>query len=98
MYKSMLKLQKMLKKANVPHEFREVYDGFQIRVFLKNEEILSAVQHNFSYGNEQDLIEIMGGLTEEESKYDSVLGHLTAEEVFKRFEYCWENNTGIYNE
>ena len=50
------------------------------------------------YGNENDLLEIMGGLTEEELKYDSVLGNLTAEEVFKRFKYCYENNTSIYEE
>lgn len=40
----------------------------------------------------------MGGLTEEEMEYDSVLGYLTAEEVFKRFKYCWEHQTSVYKE
>ena len=39
-----------------------------------------------------------GGLTEEEEEYDSVLGYLTAEEVFKRFKYCWEHQTSAYRE
>ena len=41
----------------------------------------------------------MGGLTEEENEdYYSVLGWLTAEEVFKRFKYCYENNTDKYKD
>ena len=40
----------------------------------------------------------MGALTEEEMKNDDVLGFLTAEEVFKRFKYCYENNTNVYVE
>lgn len=35
-------------------------------------------------------------LTEEERETDSVLGNLTAEEVFKRFKYCYENDTAVY--
>lgn len=33
---------------------------------------------------------------EKEMEYDSVLGYLTAEEVFKRFKYCWEHQTSVY--
>lgn len=29
---------------------------------------------------------------------NGVLGHLTAEEVFKRFKYCWEHQTSVYKE
>lgn len=74
--------------------YRRLYPAYQMR--LGN--LADVIQHNGSYGNEQDLLEIMGGLTEEEEKYDSVLGYLTAEEVFKRFKYCWEHQTSVYKE
>lgn len=70
------------------------YPAYQIRLG----DLADAIEHRGSYGNEQDLIEIMGGLTEEEMEYDSVLGYLTAEEVFKRFKYCWEHQTSVYKE
>lgn len=36
------------------------------------------------YGREKDLLEIMGLLTPEEEKINSVIGYLTAEDVFER--------------
>ena len=60
--------------------------------------LCDAVCHNFSYGNEDDLLEIMGAVTEEETEEGSVLGYLTPEEVAERFEYCYRNNTEIYRE
>ena len=33
---------------------------------------------------------------EKEEEDDSVLGYLTAEEVFKRFKYCYEHKTSTY--
>ena len=44
------------------------------------------------------MLEIMGALTKEEMELDSVLGWLMPEEVAKRFEYCYRNNTGTYRE
>lgn len=41
---------------------------------------MDAVEHFGSYGNEDDQEEIMGLLTPEEEKWDSVIGHLSAEE------------------
>ena len=38
----------------------------------------------------------MGAMTKEELEQDGVLGRLTAEEVFKRFKYCWEHQTSEY--
>lgn len=70
------------------------YPAYQIRLG----DLADAIEHGFSYGNQRDLLEIMGGLTEEEMKYDDVLGYLTAEEVFKRFKYCWEHQTSAYKE
>ena len=46
----------------------------------------SVIEHEFSYGNEKDLLEISGLMTEKEEKetQDTVLGYLTAENVFER--------------
>lgn len=74
--------------------YREQYPAYQIRLGA----LADVVEHYGSYGEEKDLLEIMGGLTEEEMKYDSVLGYLTAEEVFKRVKYCWEHQTSVYKE
>ena len=74
------------------------YPAYAIKI-LKNDKLLcDAIEHTGSYGNNQDLIEICGALTTEEQENDTVLGYLTAEEVFKRFKYCYENNTNIYKE
>lgn len=45
---------------------------------------------------ESDQLEIMGAMTKEEQEQDGVLGRLTAEEVFKRFKYCYEHQTSEY--
>lgn len=74
--------------------FQNKYPAYQIRLG----DLADAIQHDGSYGNRQDLLEIMGGLTAEEQLSDGVLGWLTAEEVFKRFKYCYENNTSTYEE
>lgn len=46
--------------------------------------LISVIQGNGTIGNDQDLLEIMGCLTTREEKYDSVVGYLTAKEVYKR--------------
>ena len=88
------KLAKLLDESGVPYTRNPIWDGEQIRIGV----LCDAVCHNFSYGNEDDLLEIMGGLTEEEAENNSVLGHLTPEEVAKRFKYCYRNNTSVYRE
>ena len=40
----------------------------------------------------------MGAVTEVEDEFGGVLGFLTPEEVAKRFEYCYRNNTYVYCE
>ena len=88
------KLAELLDEAGVPYTRNPIWGGEQIRVGA----LCDAVCHNFSYGNGDDLLEIMGALTKEEMEFDSVLGWLTPEEVAKRFEYCYRNNTDIYCE
>lgn len=88
----------MLEKAEIPFEWKEHKDyrnGYQILYPVGGVyNICSVIEHSFSYGNEKDLLEIRGLMTkdEEEKQYDSVLGYLTAENVFKRIEnHCKEN-------
>lgn len=88
------RLAKFLDEAKIPYNRNPIWDGEQIRIGT----LCDAVCHNFSYGNEYDLLEIMGALTKEEMESDSVLGELTPEEVAKRFEYCYRNNTDTYRE
>ena len=92
MYKEILKLRDMLERADIPFDFCDLIDGYKITL-NKN---VSAIQFNGSYGHEQDKIEICGGLTKREQENGVAKGWLTAEEVFKRFEYCYEHNTATY--
>ena len=63
-----------------------------------NDCLCDVIYHSGSYGYSVGKLEIMGALTIEESENDTVLGYLTAEEVFKRFKYCYEHNTSVYEE
>ena len=66
-------------------DFREVMEHYDVyKVFNNEKRIISIVQGYRTYGEEYDLLEIMGLLTEEEEKIDSVTGYLTAENVFDR--------------
>ena len=74
--------------------------------------LCDAIEYKGSMGYEENLIEIAGALegtpaTPEEKNgatdledyidyYADVLGHLTAEEVFNRFKYCYEHDTRFY--
>lgn len=100
-----LKLKELLEKANIPFTFTdEMWQGYKeptYQIIIYNNDkikLCDAIYHFGSYGYEQNLLEIMGALTEEESEDDSVLGYLTADEVFKRFKFCYEHNTDIYKE
>lgn len=84
-YTEIHKLARMLFEAKIPYTFKRLMDGWQICYPSSGDGIvMDAIEHQYSYGNEEDKLEIMGLLTEEESQYDSVLGHLTAQDVFER--------------
>ena len=96
-----IRLHEMLNEANIPHKVVEnqiMYPSYQIVIEKDDTRLCDAVYFDGSYGYEKGLIEIMGGLTEDEREIDEVLGYLTADEVFKRFKYCYENNTSLYKE
>ena len=105
-YTEILRLKAMLEKEKIPFEYIDksldlliAEKSYEIIIFSKDfeSELCDAVQDFASYGSKKDLIEIRGGLTEEEQKNDSVLGWLSAEEVFKRFKYCYEHDTDTYD-
>lgn len=52
--------------------------------------ICSAIQGDYTLGGRENLIEIMGLLTDEEHQYDEVRGYLTADEVFQRIKTDWD--------
>lgn len=92
-FKEIFKLQEMLTEENIPYVFEnrtnfiddKEFTSYQIEIFDKyHDRIVSIIQSFGSYGREKDLLEIIGLLTEEESKCDSVAGWLTAENVMKR--------------
>ena len=56
---------------------------------------VSVIEGFGTYGAEEDRLEIMGLLTPEEQKHDRVVGHLSAEEVFKRIQNHY-NRKGVY--
>lgn len=84
-YTEILKLNEMLTKAEIPHTINRLFDGWQVIYCYNGERIADAIEHFGSYGNKENLLEIKGCLTPEEEKVNSVLGYLTAEEVFERF-------------
>lgn len=87
-YKEILKLDKMLTDAGVSHTLDRFMDGWQVVYVVEGKRIADAIEHCGSYGNAEDLLEIMGLLTPEE-EWDSVLGWLTAEDVFNRMYQHW---------
>ena len=98
----MPKLVKMLEEANIPFEFsgtQVCYYGKKGRPKPKGgaiygmgfEAICSVI--SYGYGSEDGLLEISGLMTDEEYEEvnDSVLGHLTAENVFAPIKKHWES-------
>ena len=69
MYNEIFKLKELLEKGNIPFEFKNFHDGYQIIIKNKNNfRIADAIENEYSHGNEEDLLEIMGGVTEEEEE------------------------------
>ena len=89
------KLISMLDESGIPYERDD--DNFMMLAFgtpvggikrikypKKEDFVCSVVFGHGTYGFESGKLEIMGLLTPEEEKYDSVIGYLTAKDVFDR--------------
>lgn len=103
-YKEIFKLKEMLEQAGIPFEFidrtedlsrlpnyKECYQSYQICYPQEKGRVCSVIEGFSSYGNDADLLEIMGLLTDEEAKNDRVMGWLSAEDVFNRIKTHYEN-------
>lgn len=94
-YKEILKLNIMLDNAKIPHTMRRLDDGWQViyTPYHPDSWVADAIETRYSYGVEDDLLEFAGRLlTEEELKSDSVVGGLTANNVFERISKHWEEH------
>ena len=88
-YTEIFKLKKMLEEEGIAFEFRDRrtphYEFWQIIVLREDESrLISVIEGMGTYGQEENLLEINGCLTEEEMQDSCVKGYLTAEEVFDR--------------
>ena len=82
-YKEIFRLKEMLEKSDIPFEFRKIFDGFHLCYPKIKDRVCSVIEHEGSYGNQNDLLEIMG-LIEDKETDDDVLGYLSAENVYER--------------
>jgi hypothetical protein len=99
-YNEIFRLKEMLEKAEIPFEFGEYMGGYHLCYPKKNDpdcveketfdRVCSVIEHDGSYGREQDLLEIMGLLTDKELQNDDVVGYLSAENVFERIKKHYE--------
>lgn len=94
-YTEIFRLKDMLTKAKIEFIFHDrsiniggVLDFESYQIIVNNpitqKRIISVIEGRGTYGEEENLLEIMGCLTAEEEAHDSVKGWLTAEEVFSR--------------
>lgn len=101
MYSSeIVKLVYLLQKMMIPFVIDKIWGGWIIKVKVGERpgDIIDAVCHQYSHGGKSGLLEIMGGLTAQEEESSSVLGWLCAEEVARRFKWCYEHKSMTYIE
>lgn len=84
-FTEMDKLQAYLDKKGIDYVRKSIHDGQQIIAFdEKSNRCWDVVLHSFSYGCEDNLLEVMG---EELLGHDDVVGYLTAEDVIEYIEH-----------
>lgn len=94
-YNEILKLNTMLDNAKIPHMIHRLDDGWQViyAPYHPDSWVADAIETRYSYGAEDDLLELAGRLlTGEELKRDCVVGGLTAHNVFERISKHWEEH------
>jgi hypothetical protein len=84
-YNEILKLREMLIKKGIPHKIEARVDGFII-YDVDGCPDFDVIEFKGTYGSGNDLLEIMGLLTEREKEHDDVVGWLTARKVMNRIE------------
>ena len=86
-----LKLESMLADAGIPYDKKVHFGGWIIVMHDNNDRYIGdAIEHCGSYGGSDDTIEIMGFDINEEEVGDSVIGYLSADEVFEYFKRAFD--------
>lgn len=90
------KLKALLKKKGVPYFTDQNHFFPNVIIFSnKGRRLCDAIL--LPPCNDDSYLEIMGAMTlDEMTEENSVMGGLTAEEVAKRFAYCYKHNTKVY--
>lgn len=87
-YTEIFKLKEKLEAIDLEHEFvnrsTDFFEQYQIIICDNGERIISIIEGDYTYGHENDKLEIMGLLTPEEEEFDSVVGWLSADDVYER--------------
>lgn len=87
-YTEIFKLKRMLDKIDLNYEFvdrsTDYFEQYQIMIHDNGERIISVIEGDYSYGGDLNKLEIMGLLTDEEKELDSVVGWLSADDVYER--------------
>lgn len=93
-YTEILRLANILMRKRIPFYIHELFNGWQIcyPTYDLGGRVCSVIEHDGSYGRENDQLEIMGLLTPDEQDMDDVLGYLTADEVAERIEKHYTAN------
>ena len=82
--KEAVRLCCLLAGSNIPFEVEGHCGGLVIKYPSRAKEVCSIIQHQYSYGGTSGRLEIMGLLTPKEEEYDSVVGWLSADDVYAR--------------
>lgn len=97
-YNAILVLKDLLEKEGVPFDFEELFGGYRIAYPSREEVVCSIVEHDYSYGNTSDLLEICGLLTKEEELDDTVTGYLTTLDVYDHIKAHWNKHKDTIKE
>lgn len=91
-YNDILLLKEMLEKEEIPFDFDELFGGYIIAYPTKEDCVCSVIEHDYSYGASKDLLEIRGLLTQDEERYNDVVGYLTSRNVYNRIKKHWDKH------
>ncbi|MBR3020442.1 MAG: hypothetical protein IKH57_25825 [Clostridia bacterium] len=90
-YQEIIRLENMLTDADIQHRIERAEDGWHICYPDYGERcVCSVIEFTGSQGAKKDRLEIKGLLNKEEKKFNTVVGHLSAENVFERIRRDWE--------
>lgn len=79
-YKAILEVDKKLTEEGIPHELLRLIDGWKIAYPNQDDCRFDVIEHKYSYGHNEDLMEAMG-----EDLDDYVEGHCDVERAMELF-------------